>query len=199
MIERNRHLSRTLIALLGAGFSFACVNWSLADATQTCLGTFCVEADRTSEKDLVARYGPGWVESTKFPSHCYALPDQRLEVQFSVYHGDPHDVLSVFASNARICRDVEGPLVPLPRLATSEGLAIGDSRARVLELYGPPTKEIARSQGHEILDPFGRKPLASDIGDTILRYRPAFPRQTPILEVYLKEGIVSSLFLSSYP
>lgn len=166
---------------------------------ETCLGEFSVGSDAMLEEELVAKYGSGWSESPQFPYRCYSAPDQGLEVRLVIYPGDDHKVLSVFASRARICTEVEGPRETFPRFKTSEGLAIGDTREKVIRLYGEPTQELGRSRGDAVLDPFGLKPISDEIGDTILRFRPTSHGQSLLFEVYLKEGVVSSLFLSSYP
>ena len=131
--------------------------------------------------------------------YCYKASRHGLQVLASAYHGEPKDVLAVMVSDARICADPVDPLEPFRDLSTSEGLSVGDTRERVLSIYGAPTTEVAVQRGDTILDPFGRAPLDQRIGNTVLRYRSKRFGEPPLFEVYLRDGRVSSLFISALP
>jgi hypothetical protein len=184
-------------SLLGILLVVGCKTVRDAEFVGTCLGGFCVEPPRFLERDLVAKYGPGWVPDEGL--HCYSVVEKNLEVRFDSYPAEDYRVLSVLVSGARICSQAKPSNELFPRFTTSEGLGIGDSRERVIRLYGQPAEELCRERGDEILDPFGLEPITDDIGDTILRYRPDNADGIPMLEVYLRRGVVSSLFVSAFP
>ncbi len=190
---RNRAATVALLAVVACGKGVS------DGARRTCIEEFCVSPPSFSQAALVARFGGTPVDSDSFPMYCYTDSRHGLQVLASVYHGEPKDVLAVMVSNARICADPLAPTETFRELRTSEGLSVGDTRERVVSIYGPPMVEVTAQSDAAILDPFGRVPLDPRIGDKVLRYRSKRSGEPPLFEVYLRDGRVSSLFISAFP
>ena len=162
-----------------------------------CLAGFCLAKDPLpSEEELIKSYGEG-TRIGEF--HCYAVPEQKGYIHFGIEHDRPGEIATVFVSRAPNCVNDSGRAVnaskPLPALETNEGVRLGDSVEKVIELYGPPSAKRGGSDGLGSLIPYSRDRQGSPFGEMVLVYDGP-PNQLIQAKFYLHRNKVVAIFLS---
>ena len=91
--------------------------------------------------DAVMRYGPRHRRAVPYSDDVVAWVDPQRKIVLRIELNDEGKIDSVtLASFDPLLKEPGGTVASLPTrgLATGRGLALGDRRSRVLQLYGPP-------------------------------------------------------------
>lgn len=163
----------------------------------SCAGTFCFSGKLMTEEELVAQYGVGYSEDGRFPYHCYEAQSGGPFVRLRSAAGKPAEVLDILVSDRLSCPSAKPPAKPFGKLATDGGLNLGDSRDRVVELYGEPERESV-ADDLEIIRGAGSRDDRQPLGDTQLFYYARDPETLHAI-VFLRNGIVSAILISRFP
>lgn len=166
-----------------------------------CLAGFCFDKGGLPRKPFLDHYGPGQVFSADHaPVHCCRAED-GLYWTFESYHAEGRDILTVFVSRRAACSRSTAPRNPFRAARTSEGLILGDSRDKVIRLYGPPDDEfeprndIVRNDHKEAQG--GLRP--DYFGDRVLLYRDKSEETLRFSLIYLRNGVVESIKVGNSP
>lgn len=167
----------------------------------SCIGEFCLNDAVTKEADLINKYGAGYFQRGKFSFHCYKVPDQGLFVHFHVIkHNDCRIVSQVLVSDRPNCVINNQPQAkmtkkPFESLKTREGIKIGDTYQKVVDVYGTPDI-MEKGTGLDVIGLDYKKAMSSmPLGEEVLIYN------SPIgtlfqSSFYIRDGKVSAMQLS---
>lgn len=163
-----------------------------------CISKFCLDKEFIKQREIVKLYGNGFYISSKFPYHCFSTSKQNEFIYFDIYHGSPKVVLSIFLSDTAACQSTKMPIMGFGKLTTKKGLTLGDSRDKVIKLYGSPDM-TGKGDGtrHHGLDR-QKAESTSPFGDEVLHY----VSKSDILmssAIYIRDGKVSAILVSTSP
>ena len=132
-------------------------------APGACIGDLCLDRAKPSEDALVARFGAGHIDNGG-ETHCYF---QKQEQIYFALSADDHkerdrEVAWVYVGTKPWlgCTHSLPPKSAFRDVGTPEGLHLGDSEARVRELYGHAPNFEAKQDGSRLVATFG--PCAPD-------------------------------------
>jgi hypothetical protein len=164
-----------------------------------CIGEFCFDDHLMSESGFVARYGKSPASSR---AYCYRIPDQSLFARFEATHERPGQIVEVFISDKPNC--LPSSITRLPRLKfdrfiTKEGIALGDTEAKVIATYGPPNL-VEKGTGEDIQGLSHQKANSSaPFGSKVLFYSAILSGIDDDLRhagFYIREGRVAAILVS---
>lgn len=106
----------------------------------TCVGEFCFQDDLREGDYLYSEYGYGKSYSTTEESHhCYSDRKSNAFVKIIVHKDLKPYINGIVVSSFPICKQSGLPRKNFKKFRTLEGIALGDSRDRVVAIYGEPT------------------------------------------------------------
>lgn len=192
--------SRRVLAVAVSAALVACavMTSSRAEVAQhepRCLAGVCVEAPFLTEEALVRLHGQGFAPPDS-DLRCYAVSEEGPFVRFTLSEEMQNDVLAVLISRDPNCPQSTVPKRPFRTLTTAEGLGIGDSRQKALDLYGPPDRSgpLSRADKLELAVTAAVSSTAEE--ETITYFGPSeegMPRTTMLF----RDGRLMAILMSS--
>ena len=105
----------------------------------TCIGEICFMKKLPDSSFFVKKYGRGECEmDLEETLHCYNDSEAKLFVKIWSDNDSPSSIFGILISNMPNCKKAGKPFKPFEKLKTAEGLVVGDSYKKVIELYGMP-------------------------------------------------------------
>ena len=137
-------------------------------------GEFLFNKKLMKDEYLIKQYGRGCMLCFH---RCYDVPDQGLHIYFSITDVSPREIDAIFVSKDPNCLCTPKtpgisrvPKIPFNKLATAEGIGIGDSVNKVVEIYGTPAR-ILKGDGTYMVGVSGKEMLeTSPFGDLVYAY-----------------------------
>jgi len=163
----------------------------------SCIAGFCLyKTPLPSDEGLVAKYGPG---SKIGEIRCYGVPQQHGYIHLRGDHRTPGQIVTIFVSHDRNCfpdsEKLANSKTPFPTLQTQEGIRLGDSYAKLISLYGPPSSRREGPDGLGQIVPHSREREDSPFGETVLVYDGP-PDELIQAKFYLHRGKIYAMYIS---
>lgn len=129
--------------------------------------------------------------------HCYRDAGGNYWA-LEEYHLN-HGITDLFVSRKPTCQRHARPAAPLPAPRTPEGLTLGDSYARMIQLYGPP--EWEHSPPLNDFSWMAEKDIDDSrrYGDKLVIYSTSAESPDLWVHIYLRKDRVSAIRFSRTP